>query len=64
MPRYISLHTLACLTRQGPEHRTMRLAAGAIQTASSALARNGTRTPEIVCRSIAKHLGTSMELQE
>ena len=27
MPRYISLHTLACLTRQGAEHLTMRLAA-------------------------------------
>src|ERR1700687_2816850 len=27
MPRYISLHTLACLTRQGAEHLTARLAA-------------------------------------
>jgi len=27
MPRYISLHTLACLTRQGAEHLTTRLAA-------------------------------------
>ena len=27
MPRYISLHTLACLTRQGAEHLTERLAA-------------------------------------
>jgi hypothetical protein len=27
MPRYISLHTLACLTRQGAELLTMRLAA-------------------------------------
>jgi hypothetical protein len=27
MPRYISLHTLACLTRQGAEQLTARLAA-------------------------------------
>ena len=27
MPRYISLHTLDCLTRQGAEHLTARLAA-------------------------------------
>jgi hypothetical protein len=27
MPRYISLHTLACLTRQGAEQLTTRLAA-------------------------------------
>jgi hypothetical protein len=27
MPRYISLHTLACLTRQGAEQLTSRLAA-------------------------------------
>ncbi len=27
MPRYISLHTLACLTRQGAEEMTARLAA-------------------------------------
>jgi len=27
MPRYISLHTLACLTRQGADHLTARLAA-------------------------------------
>jgi hypothetical protein len=27
MPRYLSLHTLACLTRQGAEQLTKRLAA-------------------------------------
>lgn len=27
MPRYISLHTLACLTRQGADHLATRLAA-------------------------------------
>ena len=27
MPRYISLHTLACLTRQGAEQLTARIAA-------------------------------------
>ena len=27
MPRYLSLHTLACLTRQGAEHLITRLAA-------------------------------------
>ena len=27
MPRYVSLHTLACLTRQGVEHLATRLAA-------------------------------------
>jgi hypothetical protein len=28
MPRYLSLHTLACLTRQGAEQLTEQLAAG------------------------------------
>jgi hypothetical protein len=28
MPRYISLHTLACLTRQGAEQLTALLATG------------------------------------
>ena len=33
MPRYVSLHTLACLTRQGAEELTVRLhAASAVQT--------------------------------
>jgi len=27
MPRYLSLHTLACLTRQGADHLAARLAA-------------------------------------
>ncbi len=27
MPRYISMHTLACLTRQGADHLAARLAA-------------------------------------
>ena len=33
MPRYISLHTLACLTRQGAEQLTARLAAAERVTA-------------------------------
>jgi hypothetical protein len=32
MPRYISLHTLACLTRQGAEQLTARLAAADLVT--------------------------------
>jgi hypothetical protein len=32
MPRYISLHTLACLTRQGADHLVTRLAAAASVT--------------------------------
>ncbi len=33
MPRYLSLHTLACLTRQGAEELTARLAAATGVTA-------------------------------
>ena len=32
MPRYLSLHTLACLTRQGAEQLTLRLASAAAVT--------------------------------
>jgi hypothetical protein len=38
--------------------------AAAIQMASSAFARNDTRTPENVRRLITKHLGNCMALQE
>jgi hypothetical protein len=30
MPRYLSLHTLACLTRQGAEQLVLRLAAASV----------------------------------
>ena len=33
MPRYVSMHTLACLTRQGAEQLSARLAAAAGVTA-------------------------------
>lgn len=37
MPRYISLHTLACLTRQGAEQLTARLHAATSVTARRVL---------------------------
>ena len=37
MPRYISLHTLACLTRQGTEELTARLHAATCVTARRVL---------------------------
>ncbi len=38
MPRYISLHTLACLTRQGAEELTARLTSATGVTARRVLA--------------------------
>ncbi len=38
MPRYISLHTLACLTRQGAEELTARLTTATQVTARRVLA--------------------------
>ena len=32
MPRYLSVHTLACLTRQGAEQLAMRLASAGVMT--------------------------------
>ena len=37
MPRYLSLHTLACLTRQGAEELTARLTSAAEVTARRVL---------------------------
>ncbi|MGH9794787.1 MAG: hypothetical protein ACRD5G_08450 [Candidatus Acidiferrales bacterium] len=45
MPKYISMHTLACLTRQGADELTKRVfAAGAAGRSAGATAHDSTRT--------------------
>src|SRR5256885_14358509 len=51
MPRYLTQHTLACLTRQGAEALAQRMQAGGLARAEHVLVRSEERRVGKECRS-------------